>query len=550
MNEQLAFHVIQEAVKMGVSEFCICPGNRNSPFYTTLMKIPSLKKYNWFEERSAAFFALGRCKAIGNPVAVITTSGTAAGELLPAAMEAFYTGIPLLLITADRPRRFRGSGAPQTAEQVGLFGIYAPFSQDIAEGELCKLSEWDCANAAHLNVCFEEPFPGVRLARLQDQPSDCDSEDLPEDDLCTLENQTPNLCILARQTSNVSRPVPHQLTQALEQFLQNVKYPFVVISNLKSEGREEVVDFLLKLNAPVFLEGVSGLRENSRLQHLRITRTDGLWQNAEKSGYSIDGILRIGGVPTFRLWRDIEEKQGKIAVCSISEVPFSGLSFGDVIHTPISNFFSQFTSSIHFSSEKSEMWVQADKLFSEKLHVLFQEEPDSEVSLFHQLSTQIPKNSSIFLGNSLPIREWDLAACQEDRGFSVSANRGLNGIDGQASTFLGMSKPLYENWGILGDLTALYDLAAPWILPQIQDTRVNLVIINNGGGQIFSRFLPEKQFLNAHELEFSGVAKLWSMQYEKWHKIPNDLECHQNRLIEIVPDPNATERFNNKLRQL
>ncbi len=157
MNKQIVEQVLQEACKTGISEFCICPGGRNAPFVPALSQ-KGIKCYYWFEERSAAFFALGRSRLTEKPVGVIVTSGTAVANLLPATMEAYYTGIPLLLITADRPKRFRGSNAPQTCEQVGLFGMYAPFSQDIAVNEACDLSQWNRTSPCHLNVCFEEPL--------------------------------------------------------------------------------------------------------------------------------------------------------------------------------------------------------------------------------------------------------------------------------------------------------------------------------------------------------------------------------------------------------
>jgi 2-succinyl-5-enolpyruvyl-6-hydroxy-3-cyclohexene-1-carboxylate synthase len=122
------------------------------------MEVVSLQaiKHFSYEERSAAFFALGRARASGRPVAIIT--GTAAGELLQATMEAFYTEDPLLLITADRPRRYRGTGAPQAAEQAGIFGVYAPFSQDLEHVDPCAITEWDWVDPAHLNVCIEDPL--------------------------------------------------------------------------------------------------------------------------------------------------------------------------------------------------------------------------------------------------------------------------------------------------------------------------------------------------------------------------------------------------------
>ncbi|MGA8164345.1 MAG: thiamine pyrophosphate-binding protein [Waddliaceae bacterium] len=158
MNRLLAHHVLQEMKGIGVTELCLCPGGRNSPFVSLLSETKVFCCRYWFEERSAAFFALGRSRRLEQPVAVITTSGTAAGELLPAAMEAYYSGVPLLAVTADRPRRFRGTGAPQTAEQAGLFGPYVLFSQDLEGEERCEISKWRQLGPAHLNVCFEEPF--------------------------------------------------------------------------------------------------------------------------------------------------------------------------------------------------------------------------------------------------------------------------------------------------------------------------------------------------------------------------------------------------------
>ena len=118
-NLDAASRLIAEVRAAGAREFCVCAGSRNSP----LLAVLGTDVFSFVDERSAAFFALGRIKLHGAPVAVVTTSGTAAAELLPACIEAYYSGLPLILITADRPARFRGTGAPQSIEQVGLFGI-------------------------------------------------------------------------------------------------------------------------------------------------------------------------------------------------------------------------------------------------------------------------------------------------------------------------------------------------------------------------------------------------------------------------------------------
>lgn len=504
-NHELALHIIQEAEKRGVQEFCVCPGARNSALLEVLIQRENLKKHFWFEERSGAFFALGRARESKRPVAIVTTSGTAVGELLPAAMEAFYNQAPLLLITADRPRRFRGSGAPQSAEQVGIFSHYTTYFVDVTEDEICSLDSWDGKGPAHLNVCFEDP----------------------------------------KGASNGSNGIPEKLS--LDQFVEHSKFPFVVVGAMRPELRQQVVDFLLSYKSPVYLEGVSGLREDPRLQHLRIKRTEKIWPHAHKVGHPIDGVLRIGGVPTFRLWRDLEDKIGQVAVCTVSETQFSGLS-GRKVTTDFSHSLFKEPEEINPALLPStESWLASDAIYDKRLQKLFLEEPSSESGLIHSLSKIIPGRSHVYLGNSLPIREWDLSADHQERKFHMTASRGVNGIDGQISTFLGLCRQEVDNWAILGDLTTLYDMAGPWILRNMQDFNVTIVVVNNGGGQFFSRMFPQKEFLHSHELNFKPLADMWGMHYEKWTKIPESISPHRARLIEIVPDAESSKRFWDKL---
>lgn len=537
MNEQLAQHLLEMAIAQGVSEFCLCPGARNAPLVSLLTKSSALKKHYWYEERSAAFFALGRSRASGKPVAVITTSGTAAAELLPATMEAYYTGVPLLLITADRPRHFRGTGAPQTAEQVGVLGRYVHFQEDLAQKEKCHLHMWQQQGPAHLNVCFDEPLqvPATSSIAWAKEIDAVSQRPLPP------YIHSPSLSITAQ-------------AQPLHSFFSRTRCPFVVVGQLQEKEREPVVCFLQQLAFPVFLEAISGLREEPRLAHLRICRTDRLWTAAAKAGYPIDGILRIGGVPTFRLWRDLEDRRGQIAVCAISSLPFMGLSWGELIYTELNGFFSSLTSPQTDHCLDSSPWLTADRQYAGALVQLFEREPAAESSLIYGLSKIIPAESLVYLGNSLPIREWDLGATAEPRGLIPYASRGLNGIDGQISTFLGLSVPHRENWAVIGDLTALYDMAGPWILNQLPDHSVTIVIVNNGGGQIFSKIFQEKEFLHEHDLNFAPLAAMWGMEYMRWEEIPPALESNKNakvrRLIEIVPDRAATEHFGKQLAEL
>lgn len=511
LKVDLAFHVLEELTKIGIQEFCVCPAARNSAFVTILDNQDSLKPFYFYEERSAAFFALGRARKTKRGVAIITTSGTAVGELLPAVMEAHYTGVPLVLVTADRPRRYRGTGAPQAAEQVGIFGPYVSYAQDLEADEVCCLSPWDQQSPLHLNVCLEDPNLKKQHAFLPEKQG----------------------------TEG----------QSLDQFLSSISHPFVVVSTLDVYFQESVLQFLLKLNCPVYLEGVSGLRENPKLQHLRIFQTDKLLQTAEKAGYKIDGVLRIGGVPTFRLWRDLESPELDIKVCSISRVPFKGSTCGSLITGNINDLLGSYSLPCAFYTKQYEMWLATDRNYRDRLKELIAKEPSASQSIMHALSCLIPEKSQVYIGNSLPIREWDLAATAKNKQLQVNASRGVNGIDGQLSTFYGLCQEDGYNFAILGDLTTLYDMPAPWVLPQL-NIQSTIFVINNGGGKIFSRMFASDVFQNIHDLNFKPLADMWGLGYEKWVHGVGELtlnEGHKNKLIEIIPDNTASDRFHEEL---
>lgn len=518
MNEEITYQVLQSCIACGALEFVVCPGSRNTSFVETLRLEEDLTTYYWPEERSAAFFALGRSKLTRRPVVVITTSGTAAAELLPATMEAFYSGIPLILITADRPQSFRGSGAPQSAEQLGLYGHYVQFCLDVTAIDLCHLEKWHQKCPVHLNVCLEEPqkqpkFKGKKFL-LQRQPIFQEIGDFKA------------------------------AKEVVDHFLEQVQYPLAIVSTIKPEAYEGVVQLLLALQIPVLLEGISGLREDVRLEELSIQRTDKILETAAHAGYPVDGVLRIGGVPTHRIWRDLEYLENKVKVCALSEQQFSGLSWTRcVAETQIDLFLKSYVPPRMFGLLSAKRWLKQENEFKERLFQLFEEEPEAEPSLMHALSKVISNDSHIYLGNSLPIREWDMAAVRENKNWTIHASRGLNGIDGQISTFLGLSSYGRENWGIFGDLTVLYDMVGCWILPQLRDISVKIVVINNGGGKIFERMFPYKEMLNEHRLSFRPLAEMWGLDYLCLKNLQNFPPEPSNLFLEIVPDEQATKRF-------
>lgn len=507
MNHTLAIAVIEKLLHLGVREFIVCPGGRNAPF-TNLLSKSGLEQVLCYEERSAAFYALGRARASNRPVAVITTSGTASGELLPAMMEAYYTATPLIAVTADRPRRYRGSGAPQSAEQESLFGVYARTTLDLAAGDTIDCSMWDQRSPLHLNVCFEEPARDEQSYAFSIPQFTIELKSLPGD------------------------------KKKLDHFLKNVTAPLVIVSTLKPKDREAVVAFLQALNAPVYLEGISGIRRDPRLAHLEIY---------EPNLKLHDGILRIGGVPTHRVWRDLEDLQERVEMLSINDAPFSGLSWAGIVHTDIAPYLESYGRPASDWKIAPE-YYEAQRDYQQAISDLMDEEPLAEASLVRSISQALPKPAQLYLGQSLPIRQWDLSADYEPALVDVTASRGVNGIDGQISTFFGQARPDCFNCALIGDLTALYDFAGPWVLKDRPDLNFAIVVINNGGGKLFKRLFTNPDIQNLHTHSFEPFARFWNLPYAKWHEVPDN--ANFSGMIELIPDLAASDRFWKKLDAL
>ena len=482
--------MIEQLQKVGTVSCCLSPGVRNSALIAAITQLSPFPYYFWNDERSAAFFALGQARQLGRPAAVCVTSGTAAGELLPATMEAYYNGTPLILITADRPRHYRGSGAPQTAEQPHIYGCYAPFECDVAVGEPVSLEAWERRAPLHLNLCFEEAY-------LYDYST------------------IPALCHEA-----IPAPAPgyalSTMREKLCRFLDEACYPLVLVGTLAEEERDAVARFLERNRLPAYIEAVSGLREAPQLQ--RFTSPQ---QLLERDGYPVDAILRLGGVPTLRLWRDLE--MASMPLLSASRFPFRGISWAPHLEAPLSDLLAGIT----LSQLKPHAPITA----------ITEEVTDSEAAIVEMVSQSIPTDALVYLGNSKPIRNWDRIASSAPNKRQIWASRGLSGIDGQLSTFYGLCRDDRENWALLGDLTTLHDMAAPWILPQLPHVCSRLLVINNGGGAIFDRlFGKESPMRNSHTLSLEPMAQMWGMEYCRWDDVANSLDClGQHCLIEAIP---------------
>lgn len=553
MNIEWSKQLVESLASSGVRQFVVCAGARNSPLVAVLSAAPeAFEVVSFFEERSAAFFAMGNARRTGRPVAVITTSGTAAAELLPATVEAFHTGVPLILVTADRPRRLRGTGAPQAIDQTGLYRNFVGAEYDLAEGELFDLSSWNQRAPLHLNICFDEPLIDAPLPSLGDW-SLAGSDSGTGVEPCTGSGAgAESVFVDFRGRSLFVATASAEWAQLrLRKFLRGPGALLVLVGSLETEReRRAVENFLLDLRAPVYLEATSGLRESPKLEWCRLISGDAILPWSLRNA-GVARVLRIGSVPTARVWRDLDDASKPVETLSLSPLPFSGLSRGEFVCCEIESALVdfKFSESERESSPQIRPLLEKDRDVAAKLESLFISEPQSEAGLVRRLAQKMMRSESIervYLGNSLPIREWDLAAPRE-RKLVVEANRGVNGIDGQLSTFLGLSGADGIACAILGDLTALYDLQGFWALQWLPQLGAKVFVINNGGGKIFSRIFGQALFENRHDLSFRAWADLWRIGYQRWSSVSDEFELHlgssASEVIEVVPDNDATQRF-------
>lgn len=308
----------------------------------------------------------------------------------------------------------------------------------------------------------------------------------------------------------------------------------MIAGSLEDEDDQDaVVRFCLALGAPVLSDAGAGVR--ARLDRLVLRSTDAAAARGFGRG-ELDGVIRIGDVPSFRLWRDLDVALG-VPVLSVSRKRWAGLTRGT--HVEASPHRALPLPAVASVSPSTDL-LAWDRRLDGATDALLDRYPASEPALVRRLSCLVPPGSFVYLGNSLPIREWTRFADPRDRDLSIGGSRGANGIDGQVSTFLGWARGGSENWALLGDLTTLYDLSSLWALRHLSGLRVRIVVMNNGGGRIFERMFRDEGFQNRHGIGFEPWGRLWGVP---WQAGGTPDPGEEVVLLELRPDDRQTRAF-------
>jgi 2-succinyl-5-enolpyruvyl-6-hydroxy-3-cyclohexene-1-carboxylate synthase len=500
-NLRAALLLLGALQRAGLGHAVLCPGSRSAPLALAagLLQHRRLRLHTALDERSAAFFALGLARATGVPAAVITTSGSAVAQLLPACVEADHGAIPLLLLSADRPDRLKGCGANQSVNQedflkgscrwfgqasgTGMGGMEPAAVEALAaEAYLRSLGGNGAlpAGPVHLNLPFEEPLHvgAASLASLAGSLAGADPAGLvhgaraavsPSAALPALDPDRPGVVV-----AGPWRGSPHAWHTHLD----------------------ALILWQRRSGWPVLADPLSGLRGQAQLSC--VGGYDLLLESPDPD-LAPSQVLRLGSLPASRRlerWlAGLDAEQ--VLVSEGDSRPLDPLA---VVRAQTAAGLQAWVGgqlngpSVAPSAAACRLattWRDAENRLQALLDQALSTDPRSaaawnEPALARRLSRLLPPGLAVMLANSSPVRDWETFADPAAPSRPMVGFRGASGIDGTLSEACGLAEALGSCLLISGDLALLHD-ANGWLWrPQLQG-RLTVLVIDNGGGGIFEQ---------------------------------------------------------------
>ena len=496
----LAQSILEICQQKGVKHIVISPGSRNAPLTIGFTNNPFFKCYSIADERCAAFFALGIAQQIQQPVVVVCTSGSALLNYYPAFAEAFYSQIPLVVLSADRPQHKIDIGDGQTIRQENVFANHSLFNANLSENnslendhlvQMALHISVAKKGPVHINVPFEEPLYET-VSELQVHPKiiEFTNEEKPfvmdPATLALWKNATKKLVL-------VGELFPNSVEQHYLELLAND--PSVVVLTEKTSN----------LHHPTFIDQIDTL----------ITPFD----EADLKAFQPEILLTFGGMVVSKRIKAFLRKYKPEHHWHIDQLraydTFGALTnhFETKINVFLSQLFSEDTFENTYKSGILSIWkdrVAKHQEYNSKI-------PFSDFKVFDFICQNLPENCQLQVSNSSAIRYMQLFDVASS--IPVFCNRGTSGIDGSTSTAIGASAvSTLPTVLITGDIGFLYDSNALWnnYIP----SNFKIILINNGGGGIF-RILPGHEetetfntfFETSHQLNASHLAKMYGLDY-------------------------------------
>jgi 2-succinyl-5-enolpyruvyl-6-hydroxy-3-cyclohexene-1-carboxylate synthase len=542
INQLWAYILTETLERLGLSCAVICPGSRSAPLaFAFANAVPRIQAISILDERSAAFFALGIAKATGKPVVLVCSSGTAGANFYPAIIEAAYSRVPLLVLTADRPPELRDCHSGQTIDQVKLYGSYPNWHTELALPSpaiemLTYLRQtiihgWErclypVPGVVHFNIPFRDPLapiPDTTLEsqlRLENFFAGVELQPITINHLPIDQWQQSQRGIII---AGVSQPhQPKEYCQAIAQISQTLKFP-------------------------ILAEGLSPLRNYAELNPYLISTYDLILRNRVAKQLEPEIIIQVGEMPTSKVLRNwLATVQCRRWIIDPSDQNLDPLH-GATTHLRVSIEQIKIADELtpcSFKDEYLQLWrqyeSQARLAIDEKM--LATDVFEGKVAWI--LSQILPANTPLFIANSMPVRDVEFFWKPNNLGIRPFFNRGANGIDGTLSTALGVAHQQQSSVMLIGDLALLHDTNG-FLIKNKFIGHLTIVLINNNGGGIFeslpiSQFDPpfEEFFATPQNIDFSQLCATYGVAYEliSWEQLPqklNPLPTEGLRVLEL-----------------
>lgn len=513
--------VVGELVAGGLEAVCVAPGSRSTALALAFAAEPGVRVYSHLDERSAGFFALGMALFWDKPVALLSTSGTATANFLPAIVEAKMSQAPLLVLTADRPPELRHSGANQTIDQVKMYGDQVLWSVDVALPEAAAgpvllrslrtmaaralaVADGVVKGPVHLNFPFRKPFEPVASGRV------------PVGEAAPFTRMARGRVLAADGQ-----------VEALARLLEGEERGLIVCGPRCPGGDfpEAVAALSRRTGYPILADALSGVRFGPWVAETVVCGGYETYLRGSGPGWDAPRvILRFGALPVSK-WLNVYLEQQVQA--EQVHVRSNGV-WSDDAH--VVKWFLQADEAqlcqelvARLPQRGVRAWTaqvqQTEEAFWQALPGAL-EEGFFDGAAVADLVAQLSDGALLFAGNSLPVRHVDQYARPSAKRLRVFANRGASGIDGNVSTALGIAAASGQRVvALLGDVTFYHDMngllaAGKYGLP------LTVVLLNNDGGGIFrrlpvSRFEPpfEELFLTPHGLDFGLAAEMYGLRH-------------------------------------
>ena len=533
MNEYIAA-LVDEFYQLGVRHAVFSPGSRSTTMAMLFKEHEGFETYMNIDERSASFMALGIAKAHKEPTVLVCTSGSAVAHYLPAILEAQYSGVPLIVLSADRPHTLLHVGAPQTVDQQKVFGAavnyyeelavpqedhYYTYPRQVARKAYMKAMDTK-KGPVHINVPLFEPlvpelsrnhFEAGRSSFKVVKPNYGSVFD------CRHEND------LTHINNAVDIAHGNDGTNEINDLLERYERILILAGpQIYIDEANTIRFFGEALQAPILADPLSNVRGCNTSDGVISTYDALLAGQALWHELKPDCVIQFGQIVVSKRvqqmiasWTDVEYIEVNPTMDSMNPTGKTTMHMQASI-----DVFTHLHGKNNSSDTYLNIWRRLDQAGKKQLSLAIDEPHCFEGRTIRELQKKIPEDGQIFVANSMTIRDFDYFWFSGESKAVLYGNRGVNGIDGTISTALGLAVNGRPTYLVTGDLSLFHDLNG---LAVAKTHNLNLTIIlhNNDGGGIFE-YLPQKGtkhfdylFSTSQGLDYSGAAKLYGCGYTK-----------------------------------